>query len=242
MWDEDVVRSYEGWFQTPKGRFAFELERRLLERMVSPWPRRGRRLLEIGCGTGLFLQVFYEAGFDVDGMDSSPAMLGAARRRMGETADLQVGAADHLPYADNEYDYVALVTMLEFVADPAAVLAEAVRVARSGVLVAFLNRWSLYYLTRGAPWPLLRRSMLRSARWFTPLALRRMLLDAGGGDASVRFATTLSGPTFSWRNHALLRLLNTACPSPFGAFGALRLDLSGGAPLTPLLAFTPNRA
>jgi SAM-dependent methyltransferase len=58
-WD---ALSYERWFETPAGRFALEQERRLLEGVVAGWPRRCKTLLEVGCGTGIFLELLYHTG------------------------------------------------------------------------------------------------------------------------------------------------------------------------------------
>ena len=75
MWDKETARRYDAWFQTEAGAFALKRELRLLERMTAAWPRRGQRLVEIGCGTGVFLEVLHQSGFDVTGLDASPHML-----------------------------------------------------------------------------------------------------------------------------------------------------------------------
>ncbi|NCC94898.1 MAG: methyltransferase domain-containing protein, partial [Opitutae bacterium] len=46
---------------------------------MAPWPRRKQKLLDIGCGTGMFLEFFWSCGFDLTGMDKSPDMLARAR-------------------------------------------------------------------------------------------------------------------------------------------------------------------
>lgn len=56
---------------------------------------------------------------------------------MGCRVDLHLGQGDHVPFEDREFDYVSIMTVLEFVDDPGSVLREAVRVARKGVLVTF---------------------------------------------------------------------------------------------------------
>lgn len=141
-WDPD---RYEQWFDTPHGQFALEREVQLLQAVLAGWPRRGRKLLEIGCGTGLFLEHLYQMGFDVSGIDSSPDMIMAARQRFGNRAELYHGDGELLPFIDNEFDYAFLWSVLEFTDDPAAMLAEAARVAEKGLLIGFLNRNSLYY-------------------------------------------------------------------------------------------------
>jgi SAM-dependent methyltransferase len=237
MFNTADVDRYERWFQTPQGRFAFVREKHLLERLTLGWPRRGQRLLEVGCGTGVFLQALWSTGFDVSGLDASPLMLAVARERLGDKADLHVGKAEHLPFDDNEYDFVALLTVLEFVDDPGQALREAARVARKGLLITFLNPASLYYLGNGLPLPFVRRSMLRQARWYTPLAMR-VLIRESVGPRPVVARSVLPGPLCTWRNRPPWKWLNGfVLPGSLGAYCGMRVDLVCDKPLNPLLAF-----
>jgi SAM-dependent methyltransferase len=51
----------------------------------------GGRVLEVGCGSGRVLLPLVEAGVDVTGVDSSPAMLARARAKLGDRALLVDG-------------------------------------------------------------------------------------------------------------------------------------------------------
>ncbi len=241
MWDAKAVERYESWFLTRAGSFAYMAEKRLISCMISGWPRRGHSLLEIGCGTGLFLEQFYEAGFEVTGLDSSQDMLQAAKQRLGNRGELHLGNAECLPFEDKEFDFVALLTMLEFQKDPLAVLREARRVAKKGLVVAFLNRFSLYYLSHGMSAPCLRSSTLRNANWHSPLEMRKLLQQATGRrDIVIR--SVLPGPMWSWRQTPPLHWLNR-CVTPLwiGAYCAARVDLFTMKPMTPLLLFSGKK-
>lgn len=237
MWDRDTARRYDAWFQTPTGQFALSREIRLLERMTSDWPRRGQRLLEVGCGTGVFLETLHRAGFDVTGLDAAPAMLEAARDRLGEAADLHLGRAEHLPFDDNEFDFTVLLTVLEFCPDPGLALREAARVTRKAVLVGFLNRFSLH---GQAMWLRARRRAghsLDQATWFTPWGLRRLIRD-NLGLGSGALASILPGPKCSWRENAPWRWINgPILPCPIGAICARTVNLTGRPVMTRLPAF-----
>ncbi|EPR36139.1 Methyltransferase type 11 [Alkalidesulfovibrio alkalitolerans DSM 16529] len=239
--DDAFAARYDAWFATPEGKVAFEREKALLADLVSAWPRRGQRLLEIGCGTGMFLECFYEWGFDVDGVDPSAAMLKGARARMGKRADLRLGHAEHLPMDDKEYDYVTLITALEFCEDPEAAMREAVRVARKGVLVGFLNRRSFYALSTRCSCLCGDKghvSSMRAARWFSLRDVVRLFANAAGKKPR-RARSVLPGPPATWREGLPFRLLNHPLyPGWLGGFCAVRFDLVGDKPLTPLAAFT----
>lgn len=222
---------YDRWFETPEGRFAFAAERRLLEAMVAGWPRRGKTLLDVGCGTGLFLELLYHTGFDVTGVDRSEAMVAAARDRLGKRADIQVANGESLGFCDNEFDYVVLWSVLEFCDDPLGALREAARVAARGVLVGFLNRWSLYWLSHGRNRP---GRTLGQARWFSWPEMRRMA-EQGLGRPPRYARSVLPGPTATWRDAAPWKYLNAPLyPVCLGAFAALRVDYVDEKPLTPV--------
>ena len=50
--------------------------------------------------------------------ESSPAFP-TLKSVLGDRAHLHLGEADHLPFDDREFDYTSLMTVLEFVDDPA---------------------------------------------------------------------------------------------------------------------------
>jgi SAM-dependent methyltransferase len=91
----------------------------------------GMRVLEVGCGSGVFLRAAAERGAAVFGLDASPALLDLARDRVPE-ADLRVGDLQFLPYEDDVFDVVAGFNAFFFADDMVAALREAGRVAKPG--------------------------------------------------------------------------------------------------------------
>lgn len=233
MWNAETAQRLACWYASPEGTFALCREHRLFQRLVSDWPRRGHTLLDVGCGPGVFLEMFWEYGFDVTGLDTSQAGVDMARERLGHRADFRIGQPDFLPFEDESVDYVALISVLEYVADPKAVLAEALRVAARGVLLGFMNRWSFYGLMDGPPWPW-TRARSRHGRWLSPWRVAGMVRELSPG-ARVRTRTVLCGPPRSWQENTLGGRLNTPeLPLPIGAFAGLRVDMPNAVPLTPL--------
>lgn len=64
------------------------------------------RVLDVGCGTGVALEPYVDAGCQVSGVDLSPAMLAHAEERLGDRADLRLGDGRTLPYDDDSFDLV----------------------------------------------------------------------------------------------------------------------------------------
>jgi SAM-dependent methyltransferase len=75
----------------------------------------GKRVLDIGCGTGAALAVLAQQ-FEckVSGVDPSPGMLEQARRKL-PAADLRQGVAEDLPFRDESFDAALMMTVVQHV-------------------------------------------------------------------------------------------------------------------------------
>lgn len=113
---------------------------RLVAREFITWiarPPMGR-WLDVGCGTGALTGAILElaAPSAVVGVDSSAGFLASARRQVTDArASFVAGDAADLPVRSEDFDVVVSGLMLNFVADPASVMAEFSRAARPGGLV-----------------------------------------------------------------------------------------------------------
>ena len=97
---------------------------------------RGERLLEIGCGTGLFTERVRRAtGADIVGTDISPELIEEARRRLPDVT-FRVENALHLSFPDGDFDAVYGSSILHHLEiEPA--LGEVRRVLRPGGRMVF---------------------------------------------------------------------------------------------------------
>lgn len=107
--------------------------RRTLAALPFP-PRSGDRALEVGCGTGAFLQKLAAAypDLEIHGVDPTPAMLEIAREKCGGKPILHNGEAGSLPYPDAHFDLVASVSAWHYFPDSRKAAAEMARVLRPG--------------------------------------------------------------------------------------------------------------
>jgi ubiquinone/menaquinone biosynthesis C-methylase UbiE len=207
--DPAIAARYEDWYRGP-GRDADELEKRMLGKLLAQFPR-ARTALEVGCGTGHFCRWLVERGLGVVGLDLSRPMLLEARRLQSPSC-LQ-GDARSLPFANRTFDLVALITTLEFVENPFQALEEAVRVARRGLILGVLNRWSLLALRYRSS----GKTLWQAAHFYSVEEVKRLVaIAAGERFLSVRWRTTL------WPIPQLpdLRL-------PWGGFIGLAVQLDG---------------
>jgi ubiquinone/menaquinone biosynthesis C-methylase UbiE len=97
----------------------------------------GMRALDVGCGPGaLTAELARRVGAArVAGVEPSPPFFEACRARFPE-ADIRSGGAEHLAWADKEFDVALAQLVLSFVSDADQVAREMKRVVREGGTVA----------------------------------------------------------------------------------------------------------
>ncbi len=168
-------------------REANELWAESVDVLVREGDLRGRRVLDVGCGTGRLAAVLAERyGCKVWGVDRSPEMLEVARGRVPAGVGLKVGEAEDLPFRDRWFER-ATMTLVFHHLDPDRAVPELRRVLVPGGRLAFLTMnpafFPGYYLNRYFP------SFLEidRARFKPPEELEAMLV--AGGLASVRIVS-----------------------------------------------------
>ncbi len=103
---EGFAQAYDEHWSPYPTRAAEQLLR--LHQVLDPGAER--RVLDIGCGTGIVAAQFQQAGYEVTGLDVSEAMLRRARNRLGDNAVLVHGdatdftVAEPFPLAISTYD------------------------------------------------------------------------------------------------------------------------------------------
>jgi 2-polyprenyl-3-methyl-5-hydroxy-6-metoxy-1,4-benzoquinol methylase len=197
-----------GWEQRYR-KPAFKARLRAVEECLAGQDLHGQRWLDAGCGSGTLARYLLEAGANVLGVDAAEEMITLARELASQdvakhdvakhdepTRQLRfehIATITHLPLADQSLDGILCSSVLEYVPDPAACLAEFARVLRPGglLVVSVANRNSLVRKAQVATHRLGRR--LRR-RWFAFLDYSHHEYAAAG------FCTLLKEHGFSAGN------------------------------------------
>lgn len=161
--------------------------------------RLGGEVLDVGCGGGWLLEALAQRDGGptrLCGVDALKARVEAASNRV-PTADVRLGDARSLPFADGSFQVVTLITVLSSLADRAAVL-RALREARrvtagDGLLLCYEPH---------LPNPLNRHTRLITRREVeaglgAEAAARRRITGFPPVARRLRSATTLLYPTLS---------------------------------------------
>src|SRR3954470_23590355 len=108
----------------------------VFELLVRAGDLRGRRVLDVGCGTGTLATWLAEnAAGRVWGVDASPEMLAVAREKVPAGVGLKEGRAEELPFKDGWFERVVMMLVVHHV-DRATAFDEIHRVlAEDGRLV-----------------------------------------------------------------------------------------------------------
>lgn len=133
--------SRDQWLATEVGRYIYSRQEKLIMDLISPVA--GESLLDVGCGTGDNLALFQKKKCILTGIDSSKDVLELARQKIGDQCEFVLGEATDLPFSDNEFDIVTLITCIQTFHDHQKVIAEAIRVCRNRIFVGFFNKHTL---------------------------------------------------------------------------------------------------
>lgn len=181
-------QNYDAWYATPLGKTSDRIERELLFSMVDV--KKGERVLDAGCGTGIYSIELAKRGGHVTAIDYSSEMIVQAKTKAlkeGLNIDFIKADALHLPLPDRHFDLVISVCMLCFVKERASALIEMKRVLRPGgrIAIALLNRWSPWALIRRAK-GLVKESVYNRADFLTPAEIESSLAKAGFKEIEIR--------------------------------------------------------
>jgi ubiquinone/menaquinone biosynthesis C-methylase UbiE len=122
-----VARVYDRRYDTASGKaYHRHISHHMLE-----WLPRGRLLLDLGCGTGLFMRRYGEQGGTAIGLDISRGMVEAARDQ-ARWFEYLVGTAEVLPFRDATFDAVSCMLAFSYLENPGWMLREAFRVLKPG--------------------------------------------------------------------------------------------------------------
>jgi ubiquinone/menaquinone biosynthesis C-methylase UbiE len=96
----------------------------------------GKKILDVGCGPGIFTARYAAVGADVVGIDFSEQMIKIAKDQFPRI-DFQVADAERLPFDDQSFDFVIGIHVVHHLARPRRMFESVCRVTKPGGHFAF---------------------------------------------------------------------------------------------------------
>ncbi|MBN1278031.1 MAG: class I SAM-dependent methyltransferase [Deltaproteobacteria bacterium] len=204
--------------------------------LIELYGRTGKgRVLDIGCGYGFFLNEMKNRGWDVEGIEISPA----GRKYAQENLNLHVHGRpiEDLALAANAFDVVTLFYVIEHIGNPLGIIANVKRILKPGGML--LLRWPHSTPIVRILGPLANKLDLYHTPYhlydFSPETISRLLILRGFSEIT----TLIAGNTQP--SDRLGRLSSNI----FGKIGEVLYRISGGNILLPgisktTLAFKPG--
>jgi ubiquinone/menaquinone biosynthesis C-methylase UbiE len=176
---------------------------------------QGKRVLDVGCGTGAYTMEIAKEADSVIGVDITMRFLRAYQQHSAGLVPPIRGASERLPFPDKSFDVIVCIETLEHVNDERETLRDMRRVLcdDGALLLAIPNKRYLFethglkYMRHGhlipfASWlpaPIHRR--VAGARIYTESGIRKLLRETGWNEAGIEWML----PPLDQLNHATLQ-------------------------------------
>jgi SAM-dependent methyltransferase len=202
----------EFWASSPGMEDTYANDGRLVAFLLSRLDVRGKRVLEVGAGTGRDSLALAENGAEVWTLDYSDESLRLMQQGAGERIHIVCGDARAIPFRDGTFDVVFHQGLLEHFRAPLEILAENRRVLRSGghLLVDVPQRYHYYTA--------MKHALMAVDRWFAGWETEfsagelRALMQEAGFDVEALYGENLHPPV--WYRGARRMLLTVGIRLP----------------------------
>ncbi len=98
---------------------------------------KGKKVLDAGCGSGIYTKILAEKGAKVQGLELSGEMIRLAKEHCkGLSINFKQGSIDNLPYPDNSFDIIVASLVIHYLKRPEEAFKEFNRVLKkNGILI-----------------------------------------------------------------------------------------------------------
>lgn len=130
--EDPVLTEYARLARQYDRRWSFYIKATIGETLKRLSPHPGDALLDVGCGTGMLLHALANMfpSVKLTGVDPSREMLDVGRARLGASAELKQGRAEHLPFPDQAFELVVSTSTFHYIRHPDVALREIARVLK----------------------------------------------------------------------------------------------------------------
>ncbi len=129
---------------------------------------KDKKVLDLGCGKGRLAKILIGKGASVTGVDLSEKLLEVASRNV-IGANFIVGSATELPLADDSFDFIICVEVLEHVPNYKKAVEEMMRVLKkNGKIIIIDKNIASVHRRYFLPYVIIKKCLEIFGRWFYP--------------------------------------------------------------------------
>lgn len=157
------------------------LKKRTAERRLNrirQYGAPGKRLLDVGCSVGIFLEAALDFGFDAHGVELSSQAVAMAKERVRERIT-QADVNEHIRKGGARYDAITAYDIIEHTQDPTAFLKDLYDALEPGGVVAIATPDTDHFLryVMGKRWSMLQP--MQHTFLFSKRSMKVLLAEAG---------------------------------------------------------------
>ena len=118
-------------------------------------PKKGEKILDVGCGQGIFCLELAKAGVQAFGVDSSKKLIDIAKKRSGDRFNIHYRVADASNlegFQDGTFDGLTSILAIQNMEDLDAVAKEMSRVVKSGGRLVWVLNHPCFRIPRQSGW------------------------------------------------------------------------------------------
>jgi len=104
------------------------LKRRIELSVMTLHAKKGGRLLDVGCGNGIFLEKMRSLGWEVVGVETDEKAVEVGRKRFG--LDIHQGTLEEVDFPPESMDAIVMHHVIEHVVDPIGTLKECCKILK----------------------------------------------------------------------------------------------------------------
>ena len=184
---DDLAEGYKDWYRTDRGSYVGENEYKCLKKHIGRCT--GKKIIELGCGTGYFLRRFAVRAEEAVGFDLTKKMLKVGKK-LAEDAEINIefikgDVTKKLPFPDNHFDIVYSNSMIEFIDEDKIeeVIKEMWRILKKDgkLVIGVLNKESTWAYKRKAE-SLEKESIFTESKFYTWEELESLLSKYGNAE------------------------------------------------------------
>jgi 2-polyprenyl-3-methyl-5-hydroxy-6-metoxy-1,4-benzoquinol methylase len=171
-------------WETPAGRIRWNRRVNMLCSKILA----GKKILELGCGTGYFTKELVKTGGNITAIDISPDLINVARSKVSaKNVEFRIENAYDMYFSDNQFDSIIGSSVLHHL-DINRALKECFRVLRKGGTIYFTEPNMLnpqIALQKNIPWLKKKLGDSPDETAFFRWSLRMKLLNTGFNDVKI---------------------------------------------------------